>query len=367
MKHPRILFIQTDTGLSGGVATYIGELVRSEALSEFGCVVAVSTDSVGSPELKKMYGAAEIIGMPPTYSLSGFLAYVLRLIRSIRESKIELIHAHAIRSAFAASFASLVTGVPLVYTNHGLRYRQKRNPLNKAIFWFMELMACRVARITIPIRRYDETLLKCSKLALSKRVCLIETRIPDILSANQGDSSSNLLLGVGSLIAIKRPDRFINWVAALKRGGVHADACWIGEGPLRSAMEGLASSSSVALKLTGHLSRREVFDYLAKASLLLLTSELETFPLAVLEAYAHGVPVVSARFEGVNDFILDGKTGLVVDADNLDDVAGAIKLLLSDVDRLNRMRRNARAFFLSRFCSVERMACDYRASYLACL
>jgi phosphatidyl-myo-inositol dimannoside synthase len=57
---------------------------------------------------------------------------------------------------------------------------------------------------------------------------------------------------------------------------------------------------------------------------------VEGFGLVFTEAHAHGKPVVAGRSGGVTDAVLDGKTGLLVPPENLEDLVEALCTLLSD-------------------------------------
>jgi glycosyltransferase involved in cell wall biosynthesis len=65
--------------------------------------------------------------------------------------------------------------------------------------------------------------------------------------------------------------------------------------------------------------------YLSRASLFALATRSETFCLAILEAGAAGLPVISTRAPGVTEVIKDGVTGRLVE---IGDVAGFARAIL---------------------------------------
>jgi glycosyltransferase involved in cell wall biosynthesis len=113
----------------------------------------------------------------------------------------------------------------------------------------------------------------------------------------------------------------------------------------------------------GQQPREEVFRMLATAHLLLLTSQFEVFPFSVLEAYSQGVPVISSRFAGAEDFIDAGRTGLLVNADYPDQVARSVARLLTDATWLAEMGRAAQSEFRRRFGDPDVMAQAYAKIY----
>lgn len=83
-------------------------------------------------------------------------------------------------------------------------------------------------------------------------------------------------------------------------------------------------------------------DYYNRASLLLLTSEFEGFPLVLLEAMSNGcIPVVYGSFSSVYDIINSGKDGVIVpyrkDGFRATDVANELKMLMTNKMKILEM------------------------------
>ena len=62
---------------------------------------------------------------------------------------------------------------------------------------------------------------------------------------------------------------------------------------------------------TGHVENRKIYDYLAKADILLSSPRIDNFPVSVLEAMNAGLLVISSNVGGVPFLIEDGKTGFL--------------------------------------------------------
>lgn len=365
----RILHVQTDTGLSGGIAGYVSMLAKAPCLA--GCLqwIVVPGAADDPQRVHALYGEAPTVALPPSYGRTGLLRYARALGEVVRRERIDVVHAHAMRAALPAALAARQTGVQLVYTNHGLRYRQKTGLATRAIFRALECFVARSAAAVVAIRPFDAAVLRRERLVDEARLHTIETRI-DVEIAEAPPRSTvrpPCLLGVGSLIDVKRVDRFLDWIAALVARGTAIEAVWAGDGPLRATFEDEARRRELPVRFTGHQDRAGLARLYGDASLLLLTSEFEVFPLAVLEASANGVPTVSGRFDGIADIVEAGQTGLLVDADDPTGTAAAIADLLADEPRRSRLAAAARRRYEARFAGSGQMARRYADLYRAIL
>jgi glycosyltransferase involved in cell wall biosynthesis len=89
----------------------------------------------------------------------------------------------------------------------------------------------------------------------------------------------------------------------------------VGDGELFEPVSNLVAQINSNIKLVGW--KTDVSAYLAAADLLLLTSLNEGFGLVVAEAGWYGKPTLSTKSGGVNEFIIDGVTGFLVDSTSL--------------------------------------------------
>ena len=82
-----------------------------------------------------------------------------------------------------------------------------------------------------------------------------------------------------------------------------------GDGPEREELEKLARGLPV--RFLGAQPRETVFELLAAADAVLLTSTWENFPHAVVEGLAAGTPVIATAAGGVTEIVQDGVNGLL--------------------------------------------------------
>lgn len=119
----------------------------------------------------------------------------------------------------------------------------------------------------------------------------------------------------------------------------------VGDGPLRSELEDLASRLGLGerVRFLGARGRRETIALLRGCDLFVLPSRAEPFGLAVLEAMACGKPVVASRVGGLQELVRDGTDGKLLEPDDPAGLADAMAGLLDDRDAAHRLGRTARA------------------------
>lgn len=104
------------------------------------------------------------------------------------------------------------------------------------------------------------------------------------------------------------------------------DLILAGDGPERGALERLAVELGIGERAVfpGRLDSAGVRRHMKGASLFVLPSRHEPFGIVNLEAMASGTPVVATRVGGVPEFVVDGVTGVLVEAGDPERLAKAI-------------------------------------------
>lgn len=112
---------------------------------------------------------------------------------------------------------------------------------------------------------------------------------------------------------------------------------------------GLESS----VTFTGYLTGAEKEQYFRHASILCMCSYEEGFPMVVLEAWMHGICVVTTPVGGLPDVLEDGKNALVFDFGNWQQLADQLERLILDGTLRRTMSAYSRQVALNRFSPQE--------------
>lgn len=174
------------------------------------------------------------------------------------------------------------------------------------------------------------------------------------------------VVAVGRLVEKKAPLLTISAFVEAARNHPNAHLHMVGEGPLLDEARDLVASECWESMVTLHGAQPhdKVRALLECASLFIQHSvvakdgDTEGLPVAILEAMASGIPVVSTRHSGIPEAVLEGKTGLLVDEHDEVGMTAAISRLLSTPDEAESMglvgRVRAQKYF-SQIIVAERL------------
>lgn len=121
------------------------------------------------------------------------------------------------------------------------------------------------------------------------------------------DENKFVVIGNGQVQPRKRVDSFI----ALARQFPQMEFIWVGGMPFKrlaadhARMQQLIDSAPSNTRFTGVVSLDEVRDYLGAGDVFIMTSEQETFGLAIVEAAASGLPVILRDLEDYDNTFRD--------------------------------------------------------------
>lgn len=141
------------------------------------------------------------------------------------------------------------------------------------------------------------------------------------------------VLGVGRLIRDKGMDLVIDACAR-----ANLPLTLAGDGPERGALARLAAERGGDVRFTGFVEHAALESlYRESGSVVLAARQGEGLPNVLLEAMAHGRPVVATPCAGTRDLIADGGNGLVVPADDASALAGALARLAAEPATAQRL------------------------------
>jgi len=185
----------------------------------------------------------------------------------------------------------------LISNSHAARARAVKQGIDPA--------AVRVVQNVIDVAAFDEM-----------------ARLGSVPFQHAGDV---VVVAVGNHLPVKRFDRFLHALADARSVVPNVRGILIGDGPERNRLEHLAGQLGLLPNGVTFAGRcTDVPSLLSATDLLVSTSDHEGFPNVILEAMAARLPVVSTPVGDIECIVQDGRTGFVVQFDDLAGVTNHI-------------------------------------------
>ena len=285
-------------------------------------------------ELEVPRGGLRSLGIDPRV--------ILRLRKALREMRPEVVVAHGGEPAKYLAMAA-PRYLPVVYLSIGSAHPNLRRSMSRALHRWYTRRADVLVAVSSDVAAEAQFL---HGIPEERVVVIPNGRDAEVFKPAERREGPVRLIFVGHLDAGKRPQRFIELVAELRRRGHEVEARMVGEGPLADEIRPAAEAAGVDM-----LGRRDdVPRLMADSDLLVLTSRPpEGMPGVLIEAGLSGLAAVSTRIPGSADVIDDGVTGVLVDVDDFPGLVDATRVLVTDRERRVGMGRRARALCLERF------------------
>ena len=178
-----------------------------------------------------------------------------------------------------------------------------------------------------------------------------------LVRARLGLNGHRVLLTVARLQRRKGHDTVIKALPTVQAVIPDVRYLIVGSGEEETALRALAAGQSVAglVEFVGQVPSDSLPDYYRACDVFILANreeahqDIEGFGIVFLEANAASKPVVAGRSGGTSEAVVDGETGVLVDAEDSGTVANAIVSLLSNPERSLRMGVRGRARVVERF------------------
>ncbi|MGD9793290.1 MAG: glycosyltransferase family 4 protein [Acidimicrobiia bacterium] len=264
------------------------------------------------------------------------LPTVVRLVRQLRRSKVELVHVQCVSgNGLYAWLAARLLRLPLVVSLQGELYMDATGVYqrSKVLPWLLRQLLRRADAVTACSRQTLSEAEAFTGVELGGRGSVVYNgvSIEEFDGAVPERRERPFVFAIGRHVTQKGFDILID---AYARSGASAshDLVIAGDGPERGVLESLAADSGVAatVHFTGRTGRPRTAALFRGCDLFVLPSRHEPMGIVNLEAMAASKPVVATSVGGVPELVVDGVTGVLVPPEDGNALASAITSLLSD-------------------------------------
>ncbi|NOQ32566.1 MAG: glycosyltransferase [Helicobacteraceae bacterium] len=201
----------------------------------------------------------------------------------------------------------------------------------------------------------------------------IEERIPTVIyngmddflgSDDQVSERENKILFLGRLGHRKGIYDLIKAFETIKHSHTDAKLLLGGDGEIeecKDLVDGLRLTESV--EFLGWIGDDQKKKLLNTCKVFTLPSYNEGFPLSILEAMSAGLAIVSTKVGGIPEEVINGNSGLLIEAGDTNALAQSIIRILSDDNYCDSLGENARIQYLDNF-TLDKILKDVESIYL---
>jgi glycosyltransferase involved in cell wall biosynthesis len=252
---------------------------------------------------------------------------IVRMAAALRRIRPSLVQTHGEGGVFWGVPAALLAGIPvvsLVYQHHDTVSKRL------AVRAGLRVPATVIAG-SRSIARYAQVQLGVRTDRIQTIYCGIEpARFTGDRAERPVDAEWPVIVTVGRLVKFKGHRTLVSAFTSVRRQYPNARLLIVGEGPERNTLESHAAHLGVAGAVTFAGTVYPTNEVLEQADVFVFPSLEEPQGLAILEAYAAGVPVVASRTGGILEMLDHEVDGLLVEPGDDRGLAEAIRRLLED-------------------------------------
>ncbi len=287
----------------------------------------------------------------------GWLTGSFRLLTVLRRSQPSVIHANSGVAALQICFAAMMARKPLIWHQYDIVPARR---INRLVIGLCGRLCSSVIACSSAVRA------SLSAVSVPRtRIRVLHNRVrseffeslPDRDLARRAlgiPQGRIVVLNIGRLVPYKQHLVLLDAIAFLLSDGIDLELLILGEKPSMASSEedpfpdyepqlrSRAEQPDLRAMSDSWATTAGVRGVLAAASMLVHPAVDESFPIVVLEAQASGVPVVASDSGGHMEAIKDGETGYLFPVGNPAGLAAAIRRLLSDPARAERVAKLGR-------------------------
>lgn len=355
----------------GGLERIVADLVRvGRALGQSPSVICLERPGTLAPQVEAL--GVPILCAAKTPGLR--LETIGRVRELLRQLKPDVVHTHQIGALIYAGPAARRENVPVVvHTEHINNVAKQRSLSKRARIRLLWGLAGSYADRFFCVSDDIADAVKAYRTVPGRKVVVVPNGIDTAAFATTGDCESlrrdlgipngvSVIGTVGRLNEVKSQDLLIRSFEQISNHHPKPHLLLVGDGPERHRLQQLAEDLDISdrVHFAGYQSRPEQF--LHAMDIFALTSRLEGMPLAILEAWAAGLPVIASRVGGVPRMISAGQTGLLFDFGDEAALGESMSRLLESPDEARRLGEAGRDYVRSRY-DLRVMADTYERHY----
>lgn len=297
----------------------------------------------------------------------------LKILKFVKAERVDLLHSHGYKGNILFGFMpKRIRKLPMVATVHGWTWTGGVSRM--VLYEWLDSLSLRFVDQVILV---DQAMRNHPRISerLIEKLTVVENGIPmtrqpngllDRVSLNREIVEfarfGGVICAVGRLSAEKGFDLLLEAVADLIAEGRDLRLIIMGQGEYGAELDRKAATLGLGdrLLMPGYIA--DAFRYLHHFDLFVMPSLSEGLPIVLLEAMASRVPIVASRVGGIPNVLDNGKAGLLIEPNRVEELKRAISLVCTDMDVARQRAGYAHGRVMSEYTS-EKMTSKYMEVY----
>jgi len=281
----------------------------------------------------------QIVGFGRRVNFFSDLKVLFMIIREIRGFNPQIIHTHTAKAGVLGRMAAILScrRQLRVHTYHGHLLHGYFGGFKTRLVILIERFLARFTDSLVTVGSQVREDLLAAKIGYFEQYRVIGPglEIGELPKRVSSLNSFNLLedkftvTWIGRAVPVKAPHRILEIAKECGLRGLRVQFVIVGEGPLLSDLKSLANEKNLPVTFLGWQS--DIEKILSFSDLVLLTSENEGTPVALIQAQMAGIPVLATDVGSASEVMINGQSGFCLKY-SAKDFADKIELLSKSAD-----------------------------------
>ncbi len=350
----KILHVIHSSELSGP-QRHLFDIAKSIDRDRFSMEVACPEGWL-SKELEKNKVRTYRIKLKDGFSINSLLS----LYRIARQGNYDIIHAHMGRTGLYAKLVGVMTGNPVIVTEHLVAHDHLwiKNPLMRRLHLLGHIISNKMIRLIIAVsKEARDAYIERQDIAPEKIVTIHNFVDTDIVASEDEAKEIRRELGIDKDCFVVGFLGRLDWRKGLKtivdaaEGLKGMKFLIVGDGNARDDLIAEIKRKGIDKDfiLTGF--RQDVPAIMKAMDIFVFPShaEYESFGIAVIEAMSAGIPVIASDIGPLREIMNDGENGILIPKKDPVALRSAIERLIKDRDLMRRLGEEGRKTILEKF------------------
>ncbi len=331
----------------GGAQKYVYDLATNLPKDKFDVSVLLG----GNGELKNRLDLADVRTVLLRNSQRdinvikefGLLSELTKIFKS---EKPDIVHLNSSKMGLVGTIAGRAAGIKkIIFTGHGWAFNEDRNLLSKVFFMILHIITILLADKTIAVSELTKNQIPS---LFRKKVIVIRNGLREIIFKDKKTAQKELSIKtaiknpvwVGTISELHKNKGLEFAIEAISKVKENVIFVIIGDGEEKTNLQAQINRLGLNNKifLIGRVEMAST--YLKAFDILTLTSITEALPYFLLEAGAASLPVVASNVGGIPEIIKNGKSGILVESKNPNEIRKQIEFLVKNPEKAKILGNN---------------------------